>query len=178
MRDTTNDRADSSSSDARRPPASHPWDAVEHAPVNPKTSAAIMVAFALLAVTVVIFGGNLLNPRRFPPVLRPTVRGDRPNFIYQVRNDNPDATDVINDDVAILHLQYSTQWDSLAHVGQLFDADGDGKPEPVFYNGYRAGIDLADHTREPAHARGACCRGLHCASVGGQRREHGSLPTG
>jgi len=45
MRDTTNDRADSSSSDARRPPASHPWDAVEHPPVNPKTSAAIMVAF-------------------------------------------------------------------------------------------------------------------------------------
>ena len=36
-------------------------------------------------------------------------------------------------------LQYSTQWDSLAHVGQLFDADGDGKPEIVFYNGYRAG---------------------------------------
>lgn len=63
MRDTTNDRADSSSSDARRPPASHPWDAVEHPPVNPKTSAAIMVAFALLAVTVVIFGGNLLNPK-------------------------------------------------------------------------------------------------------------------
>src|SRR5258706_16407529 len=72
-------------------------------------------------------GGNVLNPRRFPPVLRPTVRGGRPNFIYQARYDNPDATDVINDDVAIIHLQYSTQWDSLAHVGQLFDADGDGK---------------------------------------------------
>ena len=39
----------------------------------------------------------------------------------------------------LLTLQYSTQWDSLAHVGQLFDADGDGKPEIVFYNGYRAG---------------------------------------
>ena len=36
----------------------------------------------------------------------------------------PLLTDVINDDLAILHLQYSTQWDSLAHVGQLFDADG------------------------------------------------------
>ena len=87
-------------------------------------------------------GGNVLNPRRFPPVLRPTVRGGRPNFLYQVRHDNPDATDVINDDVAILHLQYSTQWDSLAHVGQLFDADADGKAEPVFYNGYRPGIDI------------------------------------
>ena len=87
-------------------------------------------------------GGNVLNPRRHPPVLRPTVRGDKPNFVYQVRNDNPNATDVINDDVAILHLQYSTQWDSLAHVGQLFDADGDGTPEPVFYNGYRPGVDI------------------------------------
>ena len=52
------------------------------------------------------------------------------------------STDVINDDVVIMHLQYSTQWDTLAHVGALFDADGDGKPEPVFYNGYRGGIDL------------------------------------
>src|SRR5207344_1601516 len=91
-------------------------------------------------------GGNVLNPRRFPPVLRPTLRGGRPNFVYEVRNDNPDATDVINDDVVILHLQYSTQWDSLAHVGQLFDADGDGKPEPVFYNGYRPGIDIVGPT--------------------------------
>ena len=33
--------------------------------------------------------------------------------------------------MVILHLQYSTQWDSLAHVGQMFDADGDGMPEPV-----------------------------------------------
>jgi len=39
----------------------------------------------------------------------------------------------------LLTLQYSTQWDSLAHVGQQFDTDGDGKPEMVFYNGYRAG---------------------------------------
>ena len=29
-----------------------------------------------------------------------------------------------------MHLQYSTQWDTLAHVGALFDADGDGKAEP------------------------------------------------
>jgi kynurenine formamidase len=37
-----------------------------------------------------------------------------------------------------LALQYSTQWDSLAHMGQMFDADDDGIPEMVFYNGYRA----------------------------------------
>ncbi|HEY0441539.1 MAG TPA: cyclase family protein [Xanthobacteraceae bacterium] len=96
-------------------------------------------------------GGNALNPRRHPPVLRPTVRNNRPNMVYVVACDDPNATDVINDDTAILHLQYSTQWDSLAHVGSLFDADGDGKPEPVFYNGYRPG----EHIVAPTDVRDA-----------------------
>ncbi len=87
-------------------------------------------------------GGNLLNPRRLPPVLRPTVRGGKPNLNYQVLCENPACTDVISDDLAIIHLQYSTQWDSLAHVGQMFDANGDGLPEPVYYNGFRAGTDI------------------------------------
>jgi hypothetical protein len=38
----------------------------------------------------------------------------------------------------LLCLQYSTQWDSLCHVGAQFDADGDGEAEIVYYNGYRA----------------------------------------
>jgi hypothetical protein len=95
-------------------------------------------------------GGNVLNPRRHPPVLRPTTRGKRPNMNYRLALDDENLTDVVSDDLAILHLQYSTQWDSLAHVGSLFDADGDGIPEPVYYNGFRAGEhvigpeDLAD----------------------------------
>ena len=96
-------------------------------------------------------GGNVLNPRRHPPVLRPTLRNNRPNFIYRTQMEDPKLTDVINDDAVILHLQYSTQWDSLAHVGGLFDADGDGAPEPVFYNGYRAG----EHILGPEDARDA-----------------------
>ena len=48
-------------------------------------------------------------------------------------------TDVICDDQVLMSLQYSTQWDSFAHVGSRFDADGDGKAELVFYNGFRAG---------------------------------------
>ncbi len=87
-------------------------------------------------------GGNVLNPRRFPPVLRPTLRNGKPNMNYVVARDDQNATDVVNDDAVILHLQYSTQWDSLAHVGQLFDADDDGTPEPVFYNGYRSGKEI------------------------------------
>jgi hypothetical protein len=54
-------------------------------------------------------------------------------------------------------LQYSTQWDSLAHVGQLFDADGDGTAEIVFYDGYRAGEHIlgpVDHPGGQAVERG------------------------
>lgn len=87
-------------------------------------------------------GGNALNEKRHPPILRPTLRNGRPNMNYPMRNEHSHLTDVVCDDLAILHLQYSTQWDSLAHIGQLFDANGDGVPEPVFYNGYQAGIDI------------------------------------
>ena len=55
---------------------------------------------------------------------------------------DPKYVDVWADDVVTLSLQYSTQWDSLAHVGAEFDADGDGVEEAVYYNGYRAGEDL------------------------------------
>ena len=89
-------------------------------------------------------GGTALNPRRHPPALRPTIREGRPNF--NVTLDDPLNTDVFNDDLAILYLQYSTQWDSLAHVGGLFDADGDGVAERVYYNGFRAGEDLIGPT--------------------------------
>ena len=87
-------------------------------------------------------GGNVLNPRRHPPVLRPTVRNGRPNMNYRLFTDNVLESDVVSDDLAVLHLQYSTQWDSFAHVGQMFDANGDGEPEAVYYNGFRADIDV------------------------------------
>lgn len=47
-------------------------------------------------------------------------------------------TDVICDDQVMPSLRYSTQWDSFAHVGSWFDADGDGEPEKVYDNGHRA----------------------------------------
>ena len=91
-------------------------------------------------------GGAILNPRRHPPQIRPTLRNNKPNFGYQAGWDTPGMIDVVNDDMVLLHLQYSTQWDTLAHVGALFDADGDGTPEPVFYNGYRGGKDIVGPT--------------------------------
>ena len=95
-----------------------------------------------LSLPLDVPGGNVLNPRRHPPVLRPTLRNRQPNLNYALAKDDPSHTDVISDDLVILHTQYSTQWDSLAHVGSLFDADGDGHAEAVYYNGYRAGEDI------------------------------------
>jgi kynurenine formamidase len=88
-------------------------------------------------------GGNVLNPRRHPPLLR---RNDRPNWIYRADYDQPGLVDIVNDDMVLLHLQYSSQWDTLAHVGSLFDADDDGIAEPVFYNGFRGDTDMKGPT--------------------------------
>ncbi|MBL26954.1 MAG: cyclase [Rhodospirillaceae bacterium] len=93
-------------------------------------------------------GGNKLNPRRFPPRLFATNRGGKANFNYPFALENPDNTDVVCDDLAMIHLQYSTQWDSLTHVGSQFDADGDGVAEKVYYNGYRAETDMHGPTAE------------------------------
>lgn len=87
-------------------------------------------------------GRNVLNPNRFPLVLRPNLRQGSPNVNFPMRNIHEGATDILNDDLVLLHTQYSTQWDAFGHAGSLFDANGDGVPEPVFYNGYRAGVEV------------------------------------
>src|SRR5215213_4610973 len=94
-------------------------------------------------------GGTALNQRRQPPVIAPTEDMDgTPATFYNVHMSEMQGwgdaryVDVWADDVVTLSLQYSTQWDSLAHVGAEFDADGDGVDEAVYYNGYRAGVDL------------------------------------
>ncbi|HEX2548173.1 MAG TPA: cyclase family protein, partial [Ramlibacter sp.] len=84
----------------------------------------------------------------------PTLRQGRVNFNFRLADLVQDRTDVISDDLAILHLQYSTQWDGLAHVGSLFDADGDGLPEAVYYNGFRAQRDVMGPS-EPGDAGAA-----------------------
>lgn len=106
-------------------------------------------------------GGNVLNPARHPPVLRPTLRQGRVNFNSRIADLLADRSDVICDDLAILHLQYSTQWDSLAHVGAFFDADGDGIPEAVYYNGFRARHEI----RGPSDSADAGASGSGLAST-------------
>lgn len=83
-------------------------------------------------------GGAVLNPRRHPPTLKPTELRGQPFMNQPLRQFDPRNSDVICDDQVTMSLQYSTQWDSFAHVGSWFDADGDGEPEKVYYNGYRA----------------------------------------
>ena len=89
-------------------------------------------------------GGMVLSAVRRPPRLTPlSFRAGQSGFNYALRQEDPLRTDVFSDDEVSLATQYSTHWDGLAHCGATFDADGDGVPEDVFYNGFRADADLA-----------------------------------
>jgi kynurenine formamidase len=91
-------------------------------------------------------GGSALNQRRYPPILRPTedLAYTADTFYNVIARESIDPTyiDVWSDDMVTLWLQYSTQWDALVHQGAEFDADGDGVAEPLYYNGFRAGVDI------------------------------------
>ena len=101
-------------------------------------------------------GGSVLSPVRSPPVLRPVIRNDAPYYNYEWRSLDPRLTDIAADDVVLMHTQYSTQWDSLAHRGSLFDVYGNGELKPVYYNGFRAGDDVVmnDQKEVAANALG------------------------
>jgi hypothetical protein len=108
-------------------------------------------------------GGNLLNARRHPPKLRPTIGTNGRAFYHYPFKVDFSTRDVICDDAVLLYLQYSTQWDSFAHVGALFDADGDGEPEICYYNGHKPGVDFVepDPNAVGVVSQGAQHLGLH-----------------
>jgi kynurenine formamidase len=83
--------------------------------------------------------GNYHDLQRRAPRLQPMVRDGRVKYNLHA---NPRHPDVFNDDAVLLYSQFSTHWDALAHVGSMFDADGDGIPEVRYYNGYRGGVDI------------------------------------
>lgn len=103
-------------------------------------------------------GGDQVSMGRKPPQLAAVRLADgAEKYNFELARFSPQFTDVINDDLVVLHTQYSTQWDALGHVGALFDADGDGVAEKIFYNGFRGGEHLApsgDGNGPYAHALG------------------------
>ncbi len=96
-----------------------------------------------LSLPLDIPGGNLLVPERFPPVRGVEPRVCDHHFVnFPLSCEDPSWTDIVCDDYVKIYTQYSTQWDALSHVGQYFDADGDGIDEMVYYNGFRGGSDV------------------------------------
>jgi kynurenine formamidase len=98
-------------------------------------------------------GGMVLNTRRGPPELRPVMRDGEVSFNLSLSDHDPLHTDVTCDDALFLYNQYSSQWDSLAHMGAHFDADGDGEAERVFYNGWQVVDGRGQGTHGPVGAR-------------------------
>ncbi|MFE3836399.1 cyclase family protein [Pseudogemmobacter sonorensis] len=116
-----------------------------------------------LSLPLDVPGAIRLNPRRHPPRLRPTFLGETPYINYPLEKVDPILQDVLSDDQVLLSTQFSTQWDSLAHVGAMFDADGDGMPEPVYYNGFRAGVDVLGEEADSLH--GSFARKINVAGM-------------
>ncbi len=124
-------------------------------------------------------GGQVLNPRRAPPRLAATAREGMQFFCRPLADINDKMTDVISDDQVLMALQYSTQWDSFAHVGSRFDADGDGKAEIVFYNGFRAGEHVVPAPENKASEPWARFEGSEAKALGIQGlAEHGAQGRG
>jgi len=98
-------------------------------------------------------GGQVINKVRKPPVLSPVIRNNEAYFNYHWNKLSPNQTDIASDDQVTLYNQYSTQWDSLAHRGAMFDVMVDGKPQPVYYNGFRAGEDVVLNEDNTSNAK-------------------------
>ncbi len=128
-------------------------------------------------------GGNVLNARRNPPRICATIRDGKSagqqNYCWPLATENPAHTDVVCDDIVLLTLQYSTQWDSFAHIGSRFDANGDGEAEMVFYNGFRAGADIKPAPRNADAEPWAVYEGSRAETLGIQNlAEHGAQGRG
>jgi hypothetical protein len=84
-----------------------------------------------------------LNPRRFPPQMGFSMRGEDPAMNYPYGRLFPGTNEVVCDDKVTLSLQYSTQWDALCHMGYICDATGE--VEVTYYNGFRG----REHVKGP-----------------------------
>ena len=78
---------------------------------------------------------NLVTPARRLAAVREVTEGIA--FSLSLPLDYPGGADLVPSRRA--PRIEATRWDSLAHWGQEFDADGDGVAEVVYYNGWRGG---------------------------------------
>ena len=101
-------------------------------------------------------GGMALNPRRKPPQLSGTEKDGISYMNFPMEKLDPTSIDVLSDDQVLLSLQYSTQWDALAHIGAYHDVDGSGTEKKVYYNGYEAGKDIVGADHDHDHEDGCC----------------------
>jgi kynurenine formamidase len=82
------------------------------------------------------------NPRRFPPQLAYSMRGDDPVMNYPYERVFPGMKEAVCDDRVTLSLQYSTQWDALCHMGCVVEGGEGGEAEVTYYNGFKANQDV------------------------------------
>lgn len=102
-------------------------------------------------------GGNAVNPKRHQPKFGAVYQPDKSVYYnYDWESVKPGNMDVSSDECFTMWSQYSTQWDSFAHVGSKFDADGDGEAEAVYYNGFRPD----EHIKGPDQPEGMGARRL------------------
>ena len=113
-------------------------------------------------------GGTVLNPNRKPPVFHPVFRGKETYFNLASSKIDPRFNDVGSDEAIMLYMQYSTHWDSFAHKGTVFDADGDGVEEAVSYNGWRIVDENGEGLNNGLGARAVSCAEM--ATTGVQTR--------
>jgi Predicted metal-dependent hydrolase len=115
-------------------------------------------------------GGSSLFPLRKPPRFLHERRGDGHNFNFRLNYYCSCYNDVVSDDAVLLYMQYSTQWDALGHVGQMFDVDGDGREEKVYYNGYLGGSNIIgpDDARDGFGAKALGIENLAVTGVQGR----------
>lgn len=115
-------------------------------------------------------GGNELFQLRKEPRFLYEKRGSGHNYNFRMNALCDCFTDIVSDDAVVLYTQYSTQWDSLAHFGSMFDADADGEPEKVYYNGYRGGVEIIgpDDSDTPGGAKALGIENLATAGVQGR----------
>jgi kynurenine formamidase len=94
----------------------------------------------ILSLPLDIPGGKgLMDNRRRPQLFCDNVYNTPvADILQKMLGDKapPGCMDLSCDDGVTMFTQYSTQWDAFCHFGSIYDANGDGEAERVYYNGW------------------------------------------